>query len=65
MTDITLKVEQVSSTNAANDYIISLLTGYVRNLCPVLQPLTCEQADNLDVYHDWQILELVEATTPF
>ena len=33
MTDIALKVEQVSSTNAANDYIISLPTGYIRNLC--------------------------------
>ena len=33
VTDIALKVEQVSSTNAANDYIISLPTGYIRNLC--------------------------------
>ena len=30
---IALKAEQVSSMNAANDCIISLLTGYIRNLC--------------------------------
>ena len=33
VTDIALKVEQVSSTNAANYYIIFLPTGYIRNLC--------------------------------
>ena len=52
MTDIALKVEQVFSMNGANNYIISLPTGYVRNLCHWFCNHTRERADSLDVHRD-------------
>ena len=70
MTDIALKGEQVFSTNAANNYIISLPMGYVRNLCHWFCNHLCVNwliawMSNVIFLQIWQILELVEATTLF
>ena len=51
MTDIALKVEQVSSMNTANNYNYLSTDRISKKSVPlVLQPLTCERADSLDVH---------------
>ena len=54
MTDIVLRAEQVSLTNAANDQLYYLSTNRkCKKSAPlILQPLTHERANSLDVHHD-------------
>ena len=52
MTDITSEAEHVSSTNAANDCHYLSTDGICKkSVSLALQPLTREQADNLDLHH--------------